>query len=68
MLQNHNIGFFSQSHREQAKGESLPYHYFSKEDAKISRIDHSLDSVKYLNFDDDIYGIRINDFKAYLND
>ena len=43
------------------------YHH-SGESAQIARIDHSLESVKFLEFDDDVYGIRVNDFQDYLKD
>ena len=69
MLQNQSISYLSTSLGEKKQGgKQLPYHYFSGEEAKISRIDHSLESVKYLNFDDDIYGIRINEFQAYVKE
>ena len=41
--------------------------YYNGGGAQIARLDHSLESVKYLDFDDDVYGVRVNEFKDYLN-
>ena len=47
-------------------GKLQKLNHYSGESAQIARVDHTLESVKYLEFDDDVYGVKVNDFQSYL--
>ena len=56
MLQNKEFNYFTKDMQEEDLSNpfSKQYHYFRKEDAKLARANHSLDSVRLLKIDDSI--------------